>query len=346
MNFTLVFLYIIVILLGFKYPKSKAVMIIALLFSWLLMAGNYLNADYENYVFRYERGMEVFVDIGFSFLCSSFSQMGLNYQEFKAIISLTCLVFIYRTIYKLSIKPALGAVLFLVFPFIIDITQFRNFVSYSIVFVAIPYLFDNNKISLIKYVGLVLFAATIHITSIFYLLFITSRFKVKYWQIALLAILVYMLKEFFKNYFSVQLNTDKLEGFSQTSLLGALFGALIVVLNFLLILFVYKNKRQNSNALQTRGVLTSFNTEKTWLFCNALLILIIPFLFDNANYARIYRNIAVLNMIFINNVSLKNNVQGQLIMVLYYGYFIYSSYLSNTYFDEIVAPIFTYNSFF
>lgn len=342
MSLILVFIYITTILLCFLNPKSKAIVVLAFIVTWVAIAGNYDNADYDQYLIRYDRGLDVFVDIGFSSLCYFFNKLGYDYQTFKGVISFICLIFVFRTISKFCKDVTLGVAIFLIFPFIIDITQFRNFVAYSIVFLGMPGLFEDGKKGVIIFLICVVLASTIHSSSVFYAFFVLSKYRIKWWHIGIVAIIIYFVKEIIKLYFAQMLETDKLELFEKPSTLGAFFGAFVVLITVVIIWYVYS--RQKGNHYTGYKLSYKFCSEKTWVYCNMMLIILIPFLFDNANYSRIYRNIAVLNMIFIYNAYYINKNLKLLLMSGYYAYFIFSSYLAGSYIKEVLYPVFTYNS--
>lgn len=338
----LLILYLLVVAICLISGRSKILFVISFLFAWLLIAGNYDNADYNQYLIRYERGMEVIVDFGFSALCTLFSDLGYDYQTFKAIVSFFCLLLVYSSISKLCKTPSKGAAFFLIFPFIVDITQFRNFVSYSFVFFAVPYLFKDGFKNTIKYVIIVLAASTIHTTSLFYLLFILTRYRLKKWHVFALIVGVFIAKEAIKLYMALAFETDKLDFFDKPSIAGALFSSFIIILNCYVVWFVFK-KRKN---IPSRGsdLPSMFCSETTWLYCNLLLLVVIPFLFDNGNYIRIFRNVVLLNMIFIyNSPYLKRELKFSLICG-YLVYFTYTTYFSGTYFSDVFMPVFNNNS--
>lgn len=338
----LLLLYLLVVIGGISAKKSKAVFVVEFLMAWVLIAGNYQNADYEQYLIRYDSGLDVFVDIGFSYLCNFFNGLGWSYQEFKTLLSFVCLLLIFRTISKVSRYPALGGAVFLIFPLIIDVTQFRNFVSYSIVVFAIPFLFEKEKSGLFKYIIAVLVASSIHTLSVFYLLFALSRLKLKTWLVGALFLGVLLIKESAKLFFTISFETEKLDNSSTTSIAGAIFNVLIVIANIAIIWYVSKhNKEDLSNK---KFLWMSFCTEKTWLYCNCLFVLIIPFLFDFANYSRIYRNMVFLNMIFIANSYYLKRSTKVVIMTSYYLFFIVFNYFTGSYYQEVFFPVFHYNS--
>lgn len=326
--------------------KSKIGFYLSFIMAWLLIAGNDGNYDYFQYELRYDAGIyrDVKLDFGFGLLCETFKRMGLSYQEFKAVISFACLLLIFRTIKNMSRLPSLGAAIFLIFPFLIDITQFRNFISYSIVFFAIPYLFEDGKRNLIMYTIIVVLAATIHSSSAFYLLFLFVKIETKFRYLFVIigVVFITVAKEALKARFVMESGINKFENYEMTSFAGALLGSFIVIANYLLVLYLYNKKRYN---LLAQTLWLKFNTQNTWVYCNLMFVLIIPFLFDNANYSRVYRNVAVLNMIFFSNAYyIKKNLK-ILVMTIYYAYFVYFSFLRNNSFQDVIVPVFSHNIF-
>lgn len=342
MNEVLLTIYFIIIVSGIIKGKSKVIFGLTFVMAWVLIAGNYSNPDYEQYVLRYESGLYVTVDIGYSFICNIFYNLGWSFGHFKYLLSFVCLLLIFRTLYKFSRYPALSAALFLLFPLIVDITQLRNFVAYSIVFTAIPYLFEDKKLSTLKYVAIVMIAATVHITSAFYLLFVLSKYKVKAWHIVLLAIGAYLVKESAKLLFTIRFETNKLETLVQTSMSGFIFNAFIIVASTLLIWHIYNEKK---NLISSNKLWVRICYENTWLLCNLAFLIIIPFMLDNGNYSRIFRNMAIMNVIFIANSYYLKKESKILYISAYYLYFVVFNYLWSNYFNEIFYPIFAYNSF-
>lgn len=343
MSLFLLTIYCFTILFSIATRRGKIGFYLCFLVAWLLIAGNYDNNDYGQYVLRYDAGLEVLVDIGFSILCEFFKNLGFDYQTFKGFISFICLLMIFKTIKKMSWSPSLGAAFFLIFPFIIDVTQFRNFVSYSVVFVAIPYLFENDRRSLIKYIAIILVASTIHTVSVFYLLFLLSKIKIKNMHVIIGVIAIGVAKETFKMFFANKIGTDKLDFLEKPSLIGAVFGSFVVVMNYILIRYVHGKKRYDLSSAKT--MMVKFCSMNTWVYCNLMFVFIIPFLFDNGNYSRVYRNVAVLNMIFIANAYYIRKSIRLLLLTTYYAYFVISTYLSSSYFQDVLYPVFTYNTF-
>jgi hypothetical protein len=343
MSFFLLTIYFFTIFFGIATRRGKFGFYLCFLVAWLLIAGNYENADYWQYVMRYDDGLVIQVEIGYSLLCEIFRNLGCNYLEFKAIVTFISLFFIFKTIYRLSVSPSVGAALFLIYPFIIDITQIRNFIAYGIVFAAIPYLFNNDWKSIVKYCAIVFLASTIHVSAIFYLLFILAKVRIKFFYVVVGIVILEVAKEALKLFFANQMGTEKLDFLEKPSVIGAIFGSIIVYLNYLLIYFVYNKKRFVKS--QSKFLWARFSTEKIWLYCNMMFLAIIPFLFDNGNYSRVYRNMAILNMIFILNAYYVKKKIKLFLMITYYAYFIITGYFARDYFQEVLHPVFTFNYF-
>lgn len=342
MSIVLILLYLIVVFLGFRFKKSKIIFVLSFFMAWLLIAGNYKNEDYDRYVQRYDWGMDRFVDIGFSWLCYVFSEFGVTYQGFKTIISFFSLTLIYRTFSKFSRNYTFGSAVFLVFPFIIDITQFRNFVACSVLYAAIPYLFEKSRISTIKYVALIMLAATIHGLTFFYMLFILAKFNIKVKIIFIGVIGLFFTKAALFSYYTMmyEAETGKFDDVTHSSIFGTLLNIIIIMLNAYLIYYAYKkNKRKrnqgNKDKLQ--------RLDEIWVNVNMLLLFIIPLIIDSSNFSRLLRNIVVLNMLYLYDSRI-NKMRKNAIVILYILYFLFINYLGGEKFRLLVEPIFSFNS--
>lgn len=340
MNTLLIVIYVSIIAICVSFRKSNVAFILAFILAWVLIAGNFQNSDYDNYLVRYEKSSDLKLDLGFSYICSFFYERGFSFTQFKSIVSLICLFLVFRAISMLSREKALIAGMFIIFPFLIDITQFRGFVSYSVLFAGLPYLFENKKSSLIKYYIFAVLATTIHAASVFYLLLPLVRKKID-WKFAVVGVVVlFLVKEFLTTYFQLSFETDKLDAFDKPTLAGALFGSFVVILNAVVINLISKKFNGVSEKQDN-----PYGLDYLMPRISLLVLLIIPFLFDNGNYSRIYRNLLVLNLIYFSNALYLRRQTRYLLIVVYVAFFAYGSLFAGTYFDQVVKPIFTYNSF-
>ena len=333
-------LYITAVLWGMICRNGKVSFYFSFFIAWLLMAGNYDNADYENYIIRYDRGLEVLVDPGFSIINYIFSSAGFSFAELKTVISFFCLILVFKSISILCANRSFGAALFLIFPLIIDITQFRNFVAYSIFYAAVPYLFENSKTSTIKYYVITLIAVSFHAALDWYLFLPLAKRDIKLKFVIIGVIGLFTAKEMLMLLIQQYIGTDRLELFDKPSIAGALFGAFTLVINAVVVNTLYKREYYD---IELDEYVDAYWMDKMWVNVNWLLLFIIPFLFDNGNYSRIFRNIVLLNMIFILNSYYLSKQTKTLVIAAYLAFFVFMNYLAGTYFEEVFSPIFSYN---
>lgn len=168
--------YIIIILLNLKFSKSKILYIIDFMFMWILMGWNYSVADYDIYLIRYthpeiygtlEPLYVVFQNIG--------KMMGLSYDTFLAYMSFIFLLIRMVLIKSMSMRPNYVVGLYLLFPFIMDITQIRMFYATTIVLIGIFILIKNYKYCNILFVVTVILATMIHAACIIYILILVAK---------------------------------------------------------------------------------------------------------------------------------------------------------------------------
>ena len=163
-------LYLIVIALDLFLQDRKELTVINFALMWVMMGWSFGNADYENYLSRYEQG---FLD-PLEFLYSAFQGLargiGLNYQGFLIIMSLLFLGIRFFVILKMTARPNLVLGLWLVFPFLMDIVQLRQFYAMSLVLLGVYFLFARERYPAVKYLICVGTAFFIQNSAIFYVL--------------------------------------------------------------------------------------------------------------------------------------------------------------------------------
>ena len=328
----LVIAYFSVIWLGLRFQKSTLAFRIIFVMAWLMIAGNYYNADYDNYLHKYEVGNELSIDIGFGLICQFFKNLGFHYLGFKAIVSFVCLWFIFNTISRLSNKKALYASLFLLITFIVDITQFRNFVAYSIVYYAILNLFFKTRFSNLKFILLILIAASIHATSIFCLFFILAKFELKWWHIAVGVYIMASLKLFVTSEYQLLFETQKVDVRETPTIAGALFTAMPMLI--FSVLFYYCDKYGKT-----------YDAEKIriWKNISMLMLLVIPLYFINTNFSRLFRNMVILNMLFFYDYLTINRIWRSIFVLAGAVFFTVNNYFSGSYFELVFMPAFRNN---
>lgn len=179
MQYCLLALFII---LGFVFTDNKKVAFALLCFSWILFAFNRGNADYMTYKEIYEAAIIRFsvergAEFGWWIICTLAKDIfHLSYEGFLLVISTFSLWLLYLTINRYTKNVALVLSLYVISPLLFNIVQIRNFLSFVIVLWGLRFLEKRCLGNTIKYCACVIFASTIHVSSLFFLLLPVVRY--------------------------------------------------------------------------------------------------------------------------------------------------------------------------
>lgn len=188
----MVTIFIIAVLLGLIFQKSKSVTAIQLVICAIIFSFNTENPDYTGYLGTYNSvnigGIykQYFEAYGFLYkqICIFTNKIGLNFNQFRILIFIICMILILSTIYKFTNKCNFVLSVYMIFPFIMDCIQIRNFIAEAIIIYSMRYLLlinahQSKKRNIIKYVACVITASSFHSVSILYLLYLGLFFKEK-----------------------------------------------------------------------------------------------------------------------------------------------------------------------
>ncbi|MDC6166171.1 EpsG family protein [Paucibacter sp. XJ19-41] len=195
----IIFLLIIAATFAMASPRSKAGYFFLLAIIHLAIAGNLDNPDRYYYAENFDGirtgGQDDSFELGYQSLARIASQLGLEYGAFHFVLSGAALLLICKAVMDLTDRPALGLLAYLFFPFFWDVTQVRNFYAMAIVIYGMKYLLVEERKSNLKYAVTILIASTFHVTSVFYLLFLAARTqnKVLLWSALGVAAAIYTL---------------------------------------------------------------------------------------------------------------------------------------------------------
>ena len=364
---------IVLILFSFFKPKSNTVAILLFLIMWVLMGFNTENADFSNYLNGYdeiyllgplfESGLK---DPGYKLIILAFKYLGFDFYQFKIIISFICLFLLYKTIRKFSIYPALVTTCYFLFLFALDVTQFRNFISIIIVIFALRFIIEDEIKGTIIFIILVLFASSVHSSSIFYLLIILKRFKIGLKLMLILVLIVSILKVNLFNNFAILIERDDINEIYKEGVSNLAFISIILVhLINVYYISLYKSfpienefinndnsiKKISSTGIENSSKMQSiikFTNSNLVPFISILVLLLIPLYSDNLIYARLLRNILIFNIIFISNHSYNNPFKSMFInnfiLILYASFFFVLFCIPKNGIEKIIYPIFLNNS--
>ena len=145
--------YCVGIVLGyFLYFRnhSKIIYGFAFLYACIIFGLNYQNPDYFAYqrIYYGWKNSELFsasMESGFKFLCEIGQILGLDYQEMCCIFGLIGLTLISKTIIDYSPYPNLVFLIYLLYPFPIDVVQIRSFLATAVFVFSIRYIIEYQK---------------------------------------------------------------------------------------------------------------------------------------------------------------------------------------------------------
>lgn len=156
--------------------------IIFFLVMWVVAVFNYSNADYESYRLIYDfyipsgAGLSVISDIGYYVLCVIGKHIGLTFQTFRAIFITVALFFFVKGFSYFAKNKKNIYILYLFFPFLMEVVQYRFFMAVAIMLYALRYLKEGHYK---KFIILVILAASSHLLALIYLLFLLCMLEEK-----------------------------------------------------------------------------------------------------------------------------------------------------------------------
>ncbi|WP_245219061.1 EpsG family protein [Pseudomonas vranovensis] len=276
---------------------------------WMLYGWNYWNGDREAYELYYHTrdtlaswGKEV----GYGYLNIFFSHAGLSYQGFQVIISFVTLLLVWRYVLKRALAPLASLLIYLVCFFPLDFVLVRNSLSFAIFLQAMLVLFENKSYSRLKYVLLIILAASIHQSALLFLFFIVMPVNrvVSFWRFFFIFfsfICVYILVRY-----CVPLPASLASHFSyyDTSLKSSLANLAVHVFSVTLVLFAVFAER-----LSLRQVFDAAGRDKELVFIlnlNLFSLFFVVLYFESEIFVRLFRTIVFFNMLYcVNSLFLR-----------------------------------------
>lgn len=343
--FVAIVFYIVLIVAGFVRSKSQVVTLLIFVLAFILLGFNYQNPDYENYLDRYDYAVTFWAEaientstlepgwVLLTFLGNDV--LGLSFPEWRALLALFCYISIYCFVRRFHLNQALVASSYFVTIFLIDVVQLRFFTAMSIIIWGFAVLFSEKTrlMKTILYILIILIASTVHISSIFCLPFVLSLYGIKPKHVFALLLIVALAKYTIYSYFSSLFEsgkTEKYEGLSST--LGAIFVSLVQIVNAVFISRFPQTKTVVGSRFTQNVINLDYVKKINWL-----LLLLIPFYFDTAQYQRIFRYVLILNFCYLSFQC--NNKKGY--YLLYVA--VIAITLIGSAIPELLKDIFSYN---
>lgn len=335
-----------------KRRKNERILTLSFVFLfiilWVLMGFNFENPDYEYYenlFVRANQGISYHaVETGFWYIIKFAAKIGFSYSLFLKIYTLIALLLISDSIVKYTEKPSLVLVLYMCYPFLLDVAQIRHFMAIAIFTFAVRYLESYSKKNLIKYVVLIIIAASQQIMAIaffaYLLVYLIDQKKAA--KIAIILTIInmfgckYILQtSFVKKIFSLRDKTiDYAGGYSNSQLFMyvCFYGILIILCVFL--------RRANNRDKSNNSFLYKICLYST---------LFIPFLMIDFQYTRLFRGSILVIYIFItqqiNDLKKNNNklivTMGLMLLMILVTIKLFGK--GSAYFETLTMPVFQNN---
>ncbi|MFK0087800.1 EpsG family protein [Pseudomonas sp. NPDC090755] len=275
-----------------------------LLVMWMLYGWNFWNGDREGYELYYYTRDTIASwgkEIGYGYLNIFASRTGLSYQGFQIIIALVTLLLVWRYVVKRTLFPFVSLLVYLVCFFSLDFVLVRNFLSFAIGLQAMLVLFENKSYSRLKYALLILLAASIHQSSLIFIIFIVMPLS----RVVPLGRFLFLYTSFLCAYvlarYSLPLPASIASHFSyyDTSLKSSLANVAVHALSVVLVSFAIFSER-----FSLRQVFNATGRDKELVFLlnlNLFSLFFIVLYFESEIFVRLLRSIIFFNMLHCVN---------------------------------------------
>lgn len=306
-------------------PRGRLGFAFLMLAVFATVVGNIDNPDRIFYVDNFEGvrvgGENPSFEPGYQLLASSASILGLDYGAFHFVMTAVALLLIGRTILDLCDQPGLAMFAYLCFPFIWDVTQVRNFYAMALILFSMRYLLVEQRASPVKYALTILLATMFHITSAFYLLFLLARIRNRFVLWGMLALGAGAYFTLFSELVTSPLLAfigDKIDVYTttETSMVTKLSVGTFYATSLLMIWWASRRLAGHGAAAPDPAVMGAWVISGP-LILNMNLIAglsILPAL-DNLDFIRLFRNIFLINCIFVIN-AIRSRRSGRMTFTL------------------------------
>lgn len=302
----------ILVILGFIYKNNKRIFNLQFLWIWILVSFNNGGSDYVGYQDMF-KAFSLHLDFNFltggklySLGAYLFNKIGFSLEEYTFFTTTIALLLIYYLMKKYSSNISFVNSCLILFPLTDNIIQKRNFLAMVAILYGILFLIEKNRYYTIKFLFFVLVSYNFHILGIVYLFLIL----IPYFSLKSIKIISYIgtiftiiiipfldkIAKFCFSFVSSKVNVYFEDLSLRLPLHKVAFFVFIHLVMFYFVLFFYKTlKEKNKFSISIMKL-------------NYLFLLVIPLYYYNSTFLRFYRNVFLLNYIFIGNCLVKKEV--------------------------------------
>lgn len=368
----LLIIYIILIFSGIILRKNKIVNFFIFIFSWILFGWSYGNADYMVHYNRFYNYNQSWIISSteplFTLLMRLFNNLNFTYERFLIIISFVLLSIYFVFVKKNSKNINLPIILYLLFPFCIDVCQIRFFIAGTIIYVGLNFLI-NEEVGfklIVKYAICVIISAMFHYSTIFLLVLILPKImtkkKINNFTIMFNVIMFFLVLLFRQirfpgeSNFSNKINSvlDFASKYNGKEILKAYFRMIVFFIGYYVTSkYAYKILLKNSARINENCSKELELLELTQKI-NITLLTIFPFIFYSIDLYRIQFLFSLLNYVSLTNCILdmnyeykyiinKNNATCMFLIMIYSIMMLVVLVLSNPNIYTVFYPLFFNN---
>ncbi len=364
----LLLITIFLVSICFIKRKSKIILFITTGWLWILYGWSNSTADfsiYQNRYYLYE-SRSSYTEVLYTLLVKISNNIGLDFRFFLILSSLIAITLIAKTAYDLAENYNLVLGLYIIFPFVMDVTAIRYFLASSVIIWGFHYLVNNKDEQIknsFKWCICVIIASGIHIACIFFSILVLAKFMSTKKIISIVVISIIVM--------SIVLNSTVL--FKLVSLFSADKAAIVfasqvnttrVRLNYLRVIlilleFIVANvlitKRQNQFLFIDNNKLKlkygNKDISSLLIKCNILSLLVLPLITYVVDFYRILLTVSFLNYIYFTLFFFKYkkgivNISQLIFNVLLIGFVIINLYflvLKSDNVNTVFWPVFNNN---
>ena len=137
--------------------------------------------DIEIGILRYNNfaDFQSFTEVGYSILIELAHKLNLDYRDFFLLTAFAELTTLFWFVKKNTVKSPIVLGIFLIWPLCTFFQYTRNLLAFTFIIIGFDYLINHKKHYGLKYIFCCLLAASIHFSSLFFLLYLAISFLSK-----------------------------------------------------------------------------------------------------------------------------------------------------------------------
>lgn len=320
----------------------------------IIIASNTTNIpDYLTYKLIYESSSHN-IESGYQVLQTLAHTAGLNFETFRFCILLLSFVLMFVGLKKLRIGVNIPFSIYAIYPFTMDVIQYRNMLAISIIIFSVHYLMKPSRGNSIRYIVGVLIAVSVHVLSIVYLLLLIANYKSEkrtrrqliiglFVASIILAVAMKLsggISTLIINYMFF-INSDKAMAYSRGIINWGFLYFWIMHLGFIASSYFLKDYVSEDLG---ENLVDNHPLPKYFIWINLAISCTFPLCLVNINFYRIYRNLLLFNYVqsefYLRDKSTKHRRLGFVLLVATIVFNIYMTLGVNEDFTQVFMPFF------